>query len=175
MAKTYNTLTSDVTAGSVLTATLFNQVQTNVRNYRVPPACSVARTATQSINSATDTRIAFTAGAEFDTESPSDPMFSSGSNTRITIQTTGIYIVTANLRWAANSTGVRYCTIWKNGAAVASLGYASPGSVDGDMSSSRVISLADNDYLEMNVYQTSGVALNINWAYLAAAWVGQTS
>lgn len=98
MAKTYNPLTSDVTAGSVLTATAYNQVLTNVRNYRVPPMCRVRRSGTAS---AAITPSSSTTGflewntQDVDTEEPDD-MWVSGSSTRITVRTAGLYLVQTN-------------------------------------------------------------------------------
>jgi hypothetical protein len=48
MPKTYNTFTN-VSTGDVLTATNFNNVLTNVNNYRKPPLLRVRRAADQSI------------------------------------------------------------------------------------------------------------------------------
>ena len=83
MAKTYNTL-SNVTVGSVLTASDYNEVLENSNNYRVPPAVRVVRTSDLTNYSGA----AITWQAEtFDT----DGMWSSG--TTVTIQTAGIYLV----------------------------------------------------------------------------------
>lgn len=175
MAKAYNVV-PDKASGDVFTEAMWDDsIKTNINNLRVPPACSIARTAAQSINNNTDTLVAFTAGAEFDTESPSDPMFSSGTNTRITIQTAGIYIVTAAVKWAGNTTGVRYCTVRKNGTTIASSSTSNAAAFDVDLTASRALSFADNDYIDVNVYQNSGGALNLSWAYLAAVWIGQVS
>lgn len=176
MAKTYNTI-STFTSGAILTAAQMNGIGTNVNNYRVPPACRIERTATQSINNATDTLVAFTAGASFDTESPSDPMFSSGTNTTITIRTAGIFLVSFNVTFAANTTGTRFAGVRLGGGATQPSaqvgGHNSPGDVT--LNGTFPMSLSVGNALTLNVYQTSGGALNVTSGFLSAVWVGQVS
>ncbi len=175
MGKTYNTISTFV-SGAILTAAQMNGIGTNVNNYRVPPACRITRTATQSINSATDTLIAFTAGADFDTEAPSDPMFSSGTNTTMTIRTAGLYQVSFGVVYATNTTGTRFAGVRLGGSATHPYEQASAGTPgDVTLSGSLLMSLSVGNALTLNVYQTSGGALNVNYATLSAAWVGQVS
>jgi hypothetical protein len=179
MAKTYNTFTN-VSTGDVLTATNFNNIVTNVNNYRVPPMCLITRTATQSINNTTDTLIAFTAGATFDTgttDSPSDPMFSSGTNTTITIRTAGIYLVSFQVNWAGNNAGVRYANVRLGGVATSAPAQEvhAGGTANHALNGTIPISLSVGNALTLNVFQSSGGALNVNSAQLSAIWVGQSS
>jgi hypothetical protein len=107
MAKTYNTL-STVTAGSVLTATAYNEAVENSNNYRVPPMCKVRRDATQSIAGNTQRLINWDAET-FDTDS----MFTA-SDVEITVNTAGIYLITATVRFPLNTTSTRGAAIVKN-------------------------------------------------------------
>ena len=103
MAKTYNTIPS-VATGDLLTATAWNNQATNVNNYRVPPAVRVTRsTSNQSITLPSYVQWN-NAAASFDT----DGMWSSGANTRLTINTAGLYLVTWNyfIGWTGNTATV---------------------------------------------------------------------
>ena len=102
MAKTYNTI-STFTSGQVLTAAQMNEIGTNSNNYRVPPAVQVRRTgANQSITPSASAYVAWNnTTPDYDTDS----MWSSGSNTRLTVKTPGIYVVTLGIRvnWTGNA------------------------------------------------------------------------
>lgn len=93
MPKTYNSLTvANAAAGSAILASDHAKAFENINNYRVPPACEVYRSSTTSYTA--DAAITWQA-SNHDTESPSDPMWSSGTNPeRITIRTSGLYLVT---------------------------------------------------------------------------------
>lgn len=102
MPKTYNTFT-DVSAGSVLTASLYNDVLENIANYRVPPTAIAVRT-TASAAYTLGTNISFesaTASGGHDT----DGIWAAGSPTLLTIQTTGVYLITFNGYVTMASTG----------------------------------------------------------------------
>lgn len=86
MAKTYNTFTN-VSTGDVLSATTFNNVLTNIANYRVPPSCEVRLSGNVS---------PYTTGAAISwaaTEHDTDSMWSAGDPTKITTSTIGLYHV----------------------------------------------------------------------------------
>jgi hypothetical protein len=97
--KTYNTFTN-VSTGDVLTATNFNNVLTNVGNYRVPPSCHVYRTSDLT-GYTSGTAITWQAEAH-----DTDDMWSSGTN--ITIQTAGIYLCVFKVQTAASGTAMTY-------------------------------------------------------------------
>ncbi len=93
MAKTYNTV-PDKSVGDTFTEAMWDDyIKTNVNNLIVPPSCRVYKAAAQSINSGSDTAIQFD-NERWDTDSMHDTVT---NNTRITIQTAGIYLVTAGL------------------------------------------------------------------------------
>ena len=137
-----------------------------------PPMCLVSRSAVQSINNATDTAAAFTAGATFDTNG----MFSSGANTKITIKTAGVYLVTLAVSWAANSAGERFANVRLNNNVARPL-CGSGGTTAGStrFSGASPLSLAVNDELTLNLYQSSGGALNADGIEMSAIWVGQSA
>ena len=123
--------------------------------------CSLYKSANQSISSSVQTAITF------DTElKDTDGFHSTSSNTpRITIPAgkAGFYLITGQVNYAANATGLRNCELRKNGTAFATL-FAMPA-VSGDWtgsSYSQIQELAVADYIELFGYQTSGGSLNIN-------------
>lgn len=155
---------SGVAAGTYDTVTVDAKGRVTVGSNAVV-GCSLTNSANLSISHATFTI------ATFDTENyDTDGFHSTSSNTgRITIPAGkgGKYLLTASFTWAANATGVREVFFRKNGGAVnpadgalvcqqASIG----GNVTG-MALSAPVDLAAGDYVEILVYQDSGVAVNI--------------
>jgi hypothetical protein len=120
--------------------------------------CRVYASSAQSISNATDTKMAF-ANESFDTDA-----FHSNvtNNTRITIPTGlgGYYRVTFSVGFAANALGRRIYAILYNGG-ITSQGELTPAaSVEpvGTVTDTYFLNAAD--YLEVNLYQTSGGSLN---------------
>ena len=123
--------------------------------------CSLYKSANQSISSSVQTAITF------DTElEDTDGFHSTSSNTpRITIPAgkAGFYLITGQVNFASNATGLRNCELRKNGTAFTTL-FIMPA-VSGDWtgsSYSQIQELAVADYIELFAYQTSGGSLNIN-------------
>lgn len=123
--------------------------------------CILSKGGNQSISNATSTAIVW------DTElEDTDGFHSTVTNTsRITIPSgkAGFYKITGQASFASNATGFRNAAIRKNGSdyfifwvAPATNGDWSVGSV------SNIIELAENDYIEMFVYQNSTASININ-------------
>lgn len=181
MAKTYNTFTN-VATGDPLPATTFNNLLTNVANYRVPPMCELTRAATQSINNATDTLVQFDT-VTYDTgasESPADAIGATGASARLNIKTTGLYIVSCGASFAANTTGIRNISVWRGGSTsdrvIDVQGYVTSVSSSNTVTATRLVSLAAGTYIDLRVYQTSGGALNLQaQTWLGVAWAGQVS
>jgi hypothetical protein len=187
MAKTYNTFTN-VSVGSVLTASDYNDALENIGNYRVPPMCSANITASQTVNNNQNTFLRFDAAA-VDTDAT---MLTQGTTSttaanagKITINTDGVYLVSVNLVVPSpNTTGVRYAIITKNGS-------GAPGSLTGivNMSvppvavaqnhcASVALSLVATDFLQIGVINTSGVASTSyapHQSWISVVWVGQAS
>lgn len=190
MAKTYNTLTSDVTAGSVLTATLFNQVQTNIRNYRVPPMAQIALSNSVAVATASHTSFTgFTSSNATEVFDTDGMVTLSGTASAITIDTAGIYLATATATWAANATGVRYSRIVRSrsGTLVAYAVSSLPnlgGTVEQQNTLTALIDCQQGDLIRLMVYQDRGGDLNLlagapgsdfGGTRLSAVWVGQSS
>jgi hypothetical protein len=137
---------------------------------------SLVKSAAQSINNATDTAITWNT-EDYDT----DGFHSTVSNTdRITIPTGkgGYYLVSAKLSFAANATGVRSCTIKKNGTTniIGADLNNQGGSASAVLNFERVISCVATDYFTLQAYQTSGGALNTDnaagYTYFTMTYLG---
>lgn len=128
--------------------------------------CQVFNNGTQSISSGAFAALTFNA-EDFD----DGAMHSTSSTTsRITIPTGmgGIYLVGGGTFFAANATGVRQALLAKNGGAPKVAGAIVAGfSVSGvgpTVSVQGLFSLAAADYVEIQVFQDSGGALNVGSA-----------
>lgn len=87
----------------------------------------------------------------------------STNNERITIVTTGIYLVQFSGVFASNATGYRYAAIYKN-VAQDLVDFQPCAAANGGATGvhiSVILSLTAGDYLEVHVAQTSGGALNL--------------
>jgi hypothetical protein len=121
--------------------------------------CRVYASSAQAIANATDTKVAF-ANESFDTDG-----FHSNvtNNTRITIPAGlgGYYRVTFNIGFATSAIGRRIYGVAFNGGGDVSKGELTPGTnIEPVGTITDTYSLAAADYIEVNVYQTSGGSLN---------------
>ncbi len=124
--------------------------------------CRVHHNANQNVNNATVTTLAFNQ-ERFDPDGIHDTAV---NNSRITPGTTGTYIVGANIQYAtdAGATGSRDILIDLNGGGVY-VGHARQKSgTNSDSVNCNVLwrTAAGTDYFEIDAYQTSGGALNVN-------------
>jgi hypothetical protein len=179
--KTYNTFTN-VSTGDVLTATNFNNVLTNIGNYRVPPACTVRRTS--NLTSYTSGAAITWNEAAWDTESPSDPMWAAGSPTVITIRTAGIYVVTfAGYCGGSATITLAYPAISVNGTVIQTQYSVINGGAASMFSMSTTLSLAATNTVSANVSFVGGSAYLIygnstladTQTRLCVTWLGQAS
>ena len=113
----------------------------------------------QTISSGVVTELTFTS-ERFDT----DTIHNTTSNQeRLTCKTAGIYLITVNVVWNANASGVRNVAIKLNNATIIArdvrMANTSGNTV---MSLTTLYQLAVNDYVEVEVFQDSGSAVDIN-------------
>jgi hypothetical protein len=142
--------------GTVAPATWGDQIHSNLEFLIDPPGCSVFDSGTQSIADLTQT--AMLADSEnFD----NDAMHSTVTNTsRITCQTAGRYLLTANVSFVANATGRREVRFRVNGSTIINgILYTSHGTDIWRGSVCRTVVLNATDYVECMVHQNSGAAL----------------
>lgn len=93
---------------------------------------------------------------------------------RIVVPYTGLYRVTASVTWASNSTNQRQANLLVNGAS-ASAGEVKAASTISSATVTAELSLTANDYVELQVFQNSGGALNLDNASLTVSYVGRAS
>lgn len=130
---------------------------TGVSNLIVPSSVRLDKAASQSIPNTTDTLLTWPT-ATHDT----DGMYSAAATNQITINTAGIYYVSANVTFFTNATGERIAWIQSSGGTrfcmsrqmASTLGIHS-------VSISTCISLTATTILQVGVYQGSGGALNV--------------
>ena len=138
--------------------------------------CSVTKSAVQSIANATATTLTWD-GELFDTSTFHDDVT---NNSRITIPTgkDGKYQVTAFASPTGNATGVREITVCKNAGLTSlfdsTLAAVSASSIGFGVSG--ICSLVAGDYLQVQVYQSSGGSLNYNYqsfiTYFSVTYLG---
>jgi hypothetical protein len=119
----------------------------------------VYHNANQSITNTTATALAFNS-ERWDTNVIHDTVT---NNSRLTCKTAGIYQINGNISWATHATGLRILQMKLNGATI--IAHNTVVSVGGAFQTTMVIGttyqLAVNDYLQLEVYQNSGGALNV--------------
>jgi len=137
-----------------ITAAIIQQLQDHTKEI----SAAVNKTANQSIPHATTATITFD-NEEWDTDNIHD---NTTNNGRLTCKTAGRYFVFALLAFEDNVTGDRIASVKKNGITelmLFCLGKDAFGRWRAAMTT--VADLAVNDYIELQVYQDSGIALNV--------------
>lgn len=130
-------------------------------NLAIIPSARVRRTATQSIPSGTLAAIQLTS----ETWDTAGLHSNATNNTRLTAPIDGIYMLTANVFWAGNSTGERDLAIEINGNKAIGLTADSAAAVsETPQALSTVYLMNAGDFAEARVEQTSGGALNLGVA-----------
>ena len=115
--------------------------------------------AAQSIANGTLTAITFDA-ENFDTATYHDNVT---NNTRITVPTTGYYLIQASINYAANANGLRSVFLKKNGTDyLGGLGNVVAGVSDMRLQTSTVEMLTAGDYVVVEGFQSSGSSLNVD-------------
>lgn len=125
----------------------------------VRPVFRARRDAVQSIGTASETTIQWNA-EDFDTHNGHDLVT---NPTRYVIQKAGYYQVSGGCGWSSNATGRRGVFWRKNGSTLDGTAAWWVTGVNGNYAvSGRVIAqqFAVNDFIEMAVFQESGVSLN---------------
>lgn len=139
-----------------------------------PPACRVFHNANQSIAVSAVSQILAFNSERYDTSTMHDP----AANTKITIPTAGLYLVTAGVEFASNATGYRQIELLVGGATF--IGIDNRTAVNGDttkLNIATVYKFTAGQYIEVRALQNSGGALNVtNFGQsspeFSATWVG---
>jgi hypothetical protein len=127
--------------------------------YRIlQPSCRVYNNANISVNDSTATGLTFNS-ERWDNNNLHDLTVNTG---RLTCRKRGIYSISCNVRFASNAVGYRLVYIKINGgSSISSMLTNAVSGVGTRISISTQYELQVNDYVEVEVYQTSGGALNI--------------
>ena len=182
MAKTFTNLTvANATAGNAILASDHSSAFTTLNNHTVPPMAKVTQ-ATVMTGVTVGTYVTYNnAAASIDT----DGMWSSGSNTRLTVQTAGVYLVIWNFQtgWS----GVSYhndlhLTRTTSGGTESIIGQdyrylngdnwvtANLGTI------ATIVDAAVGDYFRCKwSNQVNGTALTLSGNTLNAKWLGKTA
>lgn len=154
------TLTGGTINNSVVSnSTLSGTITAGEMGSAVVKRCMVKMTAVQSIANGADTKIAW----DSEDSDPNNMHDNSTNPSRITVPDSGLYSVDTCIMWNTNATGGRYVSVWKNGAASIGGNSVPPTSAfETRQSFTKKIILAASDYLEINVYQSSGGTLGVS-------------
>lgn len=133
------------------------------------PSVSVYNTTVQSIASGAFTTLAFNS-ERFDTDGFHD---TATNNSRLTVPAgkAGKYLIGAHVEFSVSATGNRVIALRLNGSALIALQSTHPEGTDNSQTSVvRLFDLAEGDYVEVQVYQTSGASRDINVSTAPHAW-----
>lgn len=176
MAMTFNVV-PDKASGDVFTEAMWDDsIKTNINNLRVPPSCRAIRNSdyTYTNNTAVQWNNDSTANYAWDT----DGMWTSGSNTRVTMSTAGVYIITASF-YVVGTTNITVSQSYIRANGTTSIAELDLGQNKletlGSLSSTFVSD--GDDYVELFVNCTGGGTLTFKGSinHLGATWLGQTS
>ena len=179
MAKTYPAI-GPFTAGDILTAATMTDVQTNLANQRVPPACIVYRSSNLT---------GYTSGAAISWNAElidTDGMFAATSTT-ITIQTAGIYAITLKGQTGGSAivTEAQWNILVNGSVATKDLTKDVASNINTIVTTSFIGSFAASTTIGASVNISGGSAYEVtgsanpmtDWqcTTLSVAWVGQAS
>ena len=135
--------------GSATTAPRRDHVHGGVANI----SCRAYNNAAYTLANVTDQVISFNA-ERWDTDSIHD---TSSNTSRLTCKTAGVYLVTGNISFPANTTGMRAIHLQVNGSVeIAYQGYSASDPHATNMNISTFYDLDVDDYVQLLAYQTSG-------------------
>lgn len=153
-----NSISSDKLASNSVTSTKIQNGAVTSAKFAAHPAARAYNSAALSISNNAETALTFDS-ERFDTSN----LHSVSTNTsRMTAPVNGIYVITANVSWAANATGIRRVFLRWN--ASSNIAYSQVSATSASVTAQNVAtvySLAASEYVEVFVLQTSGSALNI--------------
>lgn len=179
MAKTY-TAAATAIAGQVYSAAAHNVIVTDVNNFIVPPSVCVQRTAGTAYTNGSVVTWDTTAG--WDT----DGMFSAGSPTLVTVQTTGLYLISWVLRvtcTTASMTAIRPYVQIDAGSSANYVSYPSDTTTSAYCTGSFTASLTAASTVKMYIdlagggtYTLAGSSsVDSTRSRMILTWIGRTS
>lgn len=147
--------------GTLITAAMYAAIQNDLAYLYQRPAAKLMLDATQLI--ANNSLTALTWKQAYAINNSVVPFVTrGGTSTVLTIPEAGIYQVTAQVRFAANATGVRQA-LFTGAGAVAAFDIPANGGADPTIAPlSDLWSLSAGDTIGVSVYQNSGGNLNVD-------------
>jgi hypothetical protein len=131
-------------------------------NVSYAPAVRVTRSAAATITTGTNTTMTFDVERFDQAGNAADTMHDNSTNpSRLTCRYAGVYLITANIRWAGNATGDRYLSLLYNNTDEIAGVHDTGDATENRQSVSTLWALAVNDYVEVRVHQTSGGNLDV--------------
>lgn len=157
-------LIQDPTISVPLGEAWFDQVRTNEEFLaRNKPSARVYNNAAISINTSTVTALTFNS-ERYDVGGCHD---TSSLTSRLKVPTGegGVFFIGGGVQWGAHVTGYRSLLVRLNGSVIlAQIDALSIGAAVMSQTIATMYALAAGDYVELCVWQTSGVSLNVNVA-----------
>lgn len=151
--------------GTPVSAARLGVIEAGITNISYAPAVRVFHNAAQAITTATATALAFNSERFDQAGNVADTMHDTAvNNSRLTCRYAGVYLVTANIEWAANTAGTRTLAIRHSVGPTfyGETSLQSPTSAVVRQQAVTLMALAVNDYVECVVTQDSGGNLNVN-------------
>lgn len=144
-----------------------NQLSTDLLAVTTPPMVVVRRLITQSINTATVTSVSY------NTQLYDPQAMIVVPGTTVTLDRAGFWALQGGVQFAVNATGQRIMMLYHNGAEIDGGAQSVPGNATDLVrcNASTTIQAAAADTVTLEVYQTSGGALNIDEARLVVRYV----
>ena len=168
-------LPADPNDGDVAPASWGDAVRAGLNYLANPPSCRVYNSADQATVNGGFHTVAFNS-ERWDTDSMHDTVT---NNSRITINTAGVYVLHAHINWAASAAGERIVEFYVNGATEIGLIRVNANSTGADtaLTIAATYKFATTNYVQVRTYQTSGGSLNINSGgqfscEFGATWIG---
>lgn len=141
-----------------ISAARMGVIETGIYDAHYKAAVRAKNSAVIAVATSTWTSLTFD-GEDFDAQT----MHSTSSNTgRLTAPVSGIYLVGANLQFAANTTGLRSVKLLQNGVTeIGANSKAAAASGTTYLNLVTTVYLVSGNYVEVQAYQTSGGSLNV--------------
>lgn len=161
----------DFANGEIVTDTKLDTIKAAGDFWASPPRCSAYLSAAQTLTTAVAAAIGFGAETYDIVQAGDSPMHDNATNnSRIVARTTGKYMISGQVEFASNSTGVRSVVVRLNAAGVSTGGTLILQSVQGAVTANATtvafgpieVALTAGDHIEVFGYQTSGGNLALN-------------
>jgi hypothetical protein len=148
------------------TAAKANVVEDGVNDAHYMPAVRAFHNTTQGTTNGTFLTLAFNSERFDQAGNAASTMHDNATNnSRLTARHAGIFFISANLTWAANTAGDRQLYLRLNAATdIARISGSPNPSTDLGQEVSTLYALAVNDFVEARAWQSSGGALNVSSA-----------